>query len=107
MTGAASAMIPRKNGGIWRTPGHASTRPARLSISLYGCWKYILKNVAGIKTEAEARMSIVDSSSGHISRKERSAKFKYCVERVAENYPRVTSRSEKMKLARDYMQKLF
>ena len=74
---------------------------------LYRCWKCILKNVVGIKTEAEARMSIAESSSGHINRKERNAKFKSCVERVAENFPRATSRSEKAKLARDYMQKVF
>ena len=74
---------------------------------LYRCWKCILKNVVGIKTEAEARMFSAESSSGHINRQERSAKFKSCVERVTENFPRVTSRSEKMKLAWDFMQKLF
>jgi hypothetical protein len=71
---------------------------------LYRCWKCILKNVVGIKTEAEARMSIAESSSGHINREERNAEFKACVERVAENFPGVTSRSEKVKFARDCMQ---
>ena len=37
----------------------------------------------------------------------RNAEFKACVERVAENFPGVTSRSEKVKLARDFMLKLF
>ena len=74
---------------------------------LYRCWKCILKNVVGIKTEAEARVFIAESSSGHSNRKERNANLKTCVERVAENFPGVTSRSERVKLAKDVMHDFF
>jgi hypothetical protein len=67
----------------------------------YRCLNCILKNVVGIKTEAEARRYIAELGSGYKNRSERNAEFESCVERVAATLPRVISRSEKVKLARD------
>ena len=60
-----------------------------------------------VTTEVEARMYILTNCRNFKNRQIRNDKFRESFERVASDFPGVTSRKEKVKLTRDSLMSLF
>ena len=72
----------------------------------YGCWKCVMKR-EDLPHEGAARMYISSNKSDFKNRKERNEHWKEAFVKVAEDFPMLTDRSQKVKVTRDTMAGLF